>query len=30
MKVRAAVLEAMGAQSPNAKSNPLKIWEVEL
>ena len=30
MKARAAVLEAMGAQAPYAKSKPLKIWEVEL
>ena len=30
MKVRAAVLEAMGAEAPYAKSKPLKIWEVEL
>jgi len=30
LKARAAVLEAMGAQAPYAKSKPLKIWEVEL
>jgi alcohol dehydrogenase len=30
MKVRAAVLEAMGAEAPYAKSKPLKVWEVEL
>ena len=30
MKVKAAVLEAMGAEAPYAKSKPLKIWEVEL
>ena len=30
MKVRAAVLEAMGAQAPYAKSRPLKVSEVEL
>ena len=30
MKARAAVLEAMGAEAPYAKSKPLKIWEVEL
>jgi alcohol dehydrogenase len=30
LKARAAVLEAMGAEAPYAKSKPLKIWEVEL
>lgn len=30
MKVKAAVLEAMGAEAPYAKSKPLKIREVEL
>ena len=30
MKIRAAVLEAMGATKPYAQSKPLKIDEVEL
>jgi alcohol dehydrogenase len=30
LKVRAAVLEAMGAAAPYAESKPLKIWDVEL
>ena len=30
MKIRAAVLEAMGLPAPYAESRPLKILEVEL